>query len=67
MNLTKAIRLTTLLFVVFWPTTAAEAQVTAIKAGKLIDPDTGTTAVNQTIIIEGGKIKAVGTSLPWLT
>jgi imidazolonepropionase-like amidohydrolase len=40
------------------------AQVTAIKAGKLIDPDTGTTAVNQVIIIEGKKIKSVGAGLP---
>ncbi|MCX6546364.1 MAG: amidohydrolase family protein [Acidobacteria bacterium] len=36
------------------------AQVTAIKAGKLVDPDTGTAAVNQIILIEGEKIKEVG-------
>ena len=36
------------------------ADVTAIKAGKLIDPDTGATAVNQIILIEGANIKAVG-------
>lgn len=40
------------------------AQVTVIKAGKLVDPDTGVTAVNQTIIVEAGRIKAIGTTLP---
>lgn len=34
--------------------------LTAIKAGRLIDPDSGTAAVNQVILIEGEKIKAVG-------
>lgn len=43
---------------------AVQAQVTAIKAGKLVDPETGTTAVNQVIIVEGRKIKAVGAGLP---
>lgn len=42
---------------------AAHSQVTAIKAGKLVDPETGTTAVNQIIIVEGGKIKDVGAGL----
>ena len=44
-------------------TIVAQAQVTAIKAGKLVDPETGTTSINQTIIVEGGKIKAVGAGL----
>jgi imidazolonepropionase-like amidohydrolase len=42
---------------------AIQAQVTAIKAGKLVDPETGTTALNQVILVEGKKIKAVGTGL----
>ena len=41
-----------------------QAQVTAIKAGKLVDPEIGTTSINQTIIVENGKIKAIGPSLP---
>ncbi len=45
-------------------TAAVRAQVTAIKAGKLVDPDSGTTAINQVIIVEGGKIKSVGTGVP---
>jgi imidazolonepropionase-like amidohydrolase len=37
--------------------------VTAIKAGRLLDPETGTVAINQVILIEGEKIKAVGPNL----
>ena len=45
-------------------TVATQAQITAIKAGKLIIPETGATATDQVILIEGEKIKAVGASLP---
>lgn len=38
----------------------AEAQVTVIKAGKLLAPETGSSAANQVILIEAGKIKDVG-------
>jgi imidazolonepropionase-like amidohydrolase len=41
----------------------SDAQITAIKAGKLVDPETGNTAVGQIILIEGEKIKAVGTGV----
>ena len=44
-------------------TPAPTAPVIAIKAGRLIDPETGTAATNQVIIIEGEKIKAVGANL----
>jgi imidazolonepropionase-like amidohydrolase len=40
--------------------TAAFAQVTAIKAGKLVVPETGVTLNNQIILVEGARIKAVG-------
>ncbi len=40
-----------------------QAQVTVIKAGKLVDPATATTLTNQVILVEGGKIKAVGANL----
>src|SRR5215475_6491360 len=43
--------------------TAPPAAITAIKAGRLIDPETGMAAANQVIIIEGEKIKAVGAEL----
>jgi imidazolonepropionase-like amidohydrolase len=38
----------------------AAAQVTAIRAGKLVDPATGATSSNQIIIINGAKIQSVG-------
>ncbi len=39
---------------------AALAQVTAITAGTLIDPETGTEKSKQIILVEDGKIKAIG-------
>ena len=44
------------------PRTAATApgKLTAIKAGKLIDPETGTALTNQIILVEGEKIKEIG-------
>jgi imidazolonepropionase-like amidohydrolase len=41
----------------------AAAQITAIRAGKLIDPDSGTVLTGQTILIREGKIEAVGNSV----
>ncbi|MEO6222735.1 MAG: amidohydrolase family protein [Vicinamibacterales bacterium] len=37
-----------------------QARVTAILAGRLVDPDTGTAAVDQVILIADGRITAVG-------
>ena len=34
--------------------------VTAIRAGRLVDPDAGTVATNQVILVENGKFTAVG-------
>lgn len=39
------------------------AQVTVIKAGKLVDPDSGTVLSDQVILIHGNKIEAVGKGL----
>jgi imidazolonepropionase-like amidohydrolase len=39
------------------------ASVIAIKAGRLIDPETGSTTTGAVIIVEGEKIKAVGANL----
>lgn len=47
-----------LLLVVF--AAPAYSAVTAIKAGKLVDPETGATALNQVILVEDDTIKAVG-------
>jgi imidazolonepropionase-like amidohydrolase len=40
-----------------------QGQVTAIKAGKLIDTDAGTVLSNQIILVKNGKIDAVGGSV----
>ncbi|MEI6668294.1 MAG: amidohydrolase family protein [Acidobacteriota bacterium] len=42
---------------------AGPQKITAIKAGRLVDPETGTVAVNQIILIEGEKIKEIGPSV----
>ena len=42
---------------------ATQAEVTAIKAGKLVDPETGRASTNQIILVENSKIKAVGADL----
>ena len=41
----------------------AVAQVTVVRAGRLIDPDSGTVLSNQVILIKDGKIQAVGREL----
>ncbi len=38
--------------------------VTAIRAGRLLDPETGVTSRNQVILVEGERIKAVGPDVP---
>ncbi len=50
--------LLTVLVVVLAPI-FGRAGITAIKAGKLVDPETGATLANQVILVEGSKIKAV--------
>ena len=45
------------------PVHSQPAPMTAVKVGRLIDPETGTAAINQVILIEGEKIKAVGPNL----
>jgi imidazolonepropionase-like amidohydrolase len=42
----------------------ASAQVTAIKAGRLVDPDAGNVLTDQVILIRDNKIEAVGKGLP---
>ena len=45
-------------------TTLASAQLSAVKAGRLIDPDAGTVLTDQIILIREGKIESVGKGLP---
>lgn len=39
------------------------AQTVALRVGHLIDPDAGTSATNQVILVERGRITAVGTDV----
>jgi len=39
---------------------AAKPQVVVIKAGRVADPETGKTTVNQVIVVEGQKIREIG-------
>ena len=43
--------------------TAAENGVTAIRAGRLIDPDTGTATPDQVILVEGTTIREIGSNV----
>jgi imidazolonepropionase-like amidohydrolase len=43
--------------------TVAAAEVTAIRVGRLVDPETGTVATNQVVLVEDGKFTAVGPNL----
>ena len=54
---------TTLLVVALAFCPFALAQVTAVRAGRLIDPDSGTVLTNQVILIKEDKIQAVGKEL----
>lgn len=58
----KAIR-TWLSTLVLFVAAALPAQVTAIRAGQLVDPSSGTTARDQIILVEAGKVTAVGPSV----
>ena len=51
-----------LLVCVFLPVTAA-AQITAIRAGHVVDTDKGTVSNNQIILVEKGKITAIGSDV----
>ncbi len=56
-------RLTVILAAVLFalPAIAQKApQFTAIKAGKVVDPETGKTVANQVILVEGTRIKEIG-------
>ena len=56
----KVFRVTIAVALITFLAVTGHAQVTAIRAGKLVDPETGATAVNQIILVEGLNIKAVG-------
>src|SRR5207253_2665393 len=41
----------------------AAAQLTAVRAGRLVDPDSGTVLTDQVVVVAGGKIQSVGKGL----
>lgn len=49
--------------VVLWFVANAGAEVTAIRAGKVVDPATGEVSSNQVILVDGQNIKAIGTDV----
>jgi len=65
-------RIRTLLFaalvvsLLVWPVRAqlnSISQIVAIKAGRLLDPETGKTTANQVILVEGNRIKEIGANV----
>jgi imidazolonepropionase-like amidohydrolase len=63
MKLTKLYSVALTVALLLLSLAATQAQVIAIKAGKLVDPETGTATANQIILVENGRIKAVGPGL----
>lgn len=47
----------------FLPTLVG-AQITAVKAGRLIDPDSGAVLINQIILVKDNRIESVGAAVP---
>jgi imidazolonepropionase-like amidohydrolase len=52
-----------LLLLLLFICSASQAQVTAIRAGRLVDPEAGTVSANQVILVENGKFTAVGSNV----
>ena len=46
------------------PPPAGPQKVVAVRAGRLVDPETGTVATNQIIVVEGERIRQVGAGIP---
>jgi imidazolonepropionase-like amidohydrolase len=45
------------------PASAAQPKVTAVRAGRLVDPETGTAIANAVILVEGNRISQVGANV----
>jgi imidazolonepropionase-like amidohydrolase len=52
-----------LLLLALLPLSDLSSQVTAIRAGRLLDPEAGTVSANQVILVEKGKFTAVGANV----
>src|SRR5690242_20560664 len=57
------LRLGRFLFATFAVQALISAQPIAIRAGHLIDPDTGTAAANQVILVDAGKFTSIGANV----
>ena len=62
-NFEEIVKTTILALILSVLSTFASPQVTVVRAGRLIDPDSGTVLTNQVILIKDGKIQAVGADL----
>src|SRR5580765_621442 len=45
------------------PVAPAQSRATVIRAGRLVDPAAGTAAANQTIVVQNGRITAIGSGV----
>lgn len=51
------------IFILFCFAFVINAQIVAIRAGKVVDPETGTVQINQIILIDGQNIKEIGADI----
>ncbi len=59
----RNMKMKTAIFAVLLCASTALAQLTAVRAGRLIDPDSGTVLTDQIILIDGNKIQSIGKGL----
>ena len=60
-SLQTAARITAMVFLLSClPAALAHAQVTAIRAGRIVDPASGTASADQVVLVSGSTITAVG-------
>jgi imidazolonepropionase-like amidohydrolase len=60
----RPLRSSVLLFGLALAASAAPPEIVAVKAGRLIEPKAGTVVDGAVLVIENGKVKAVGLSVP---
>lgn len=63
MKATRRIFLSLIFIFILAQIGASAQEITAIKAGKLVVPETGETLINQIILVEGARIKEVGANV----
>jgi imidazolonepropionase-like amidohydrolase len=63
MKLTNTFKLILSCLLVLLCSTLIHAQITVIKAGKLLDPETGNISTNRIIVVEGQTIRAIAPTL----